>query len=126
MILIKKENIQVKPRYSIYKNFFYAINGAKELFKETSFKIEIFCFFIATIILFFLPYPLWTKFFMFGVLFIPLMAEALNTSIEKTVDLISPKYHILAKHAKDIAAFGVFLSIFIPIFIWLGFIIYFL
>ena len=30
--------------------------------------------------------------------------ECVNTSIEAVVDLVSPEYHILAKHAKDCAA----------------------
>lgn len=115
----------MKPKYNLIKNFFYAIDGVKELFKETAFKIELFSFIIAIIILIILPYPLWAKTFMFTSLFIPLLAEALNTAIEKVVDLITDDYHILAKHAKDIAAFGVMLSIFITIFIWLGFIVYF-
>ena len=115
----------MKPKYSICKNFLYAIDGAKELFKETSFKIEIFCFFIAIVILLFLPYPLWAKFFMFGSLFFPLVAEAFNTAIERAVDLTTTEFHILAKHAKDIAAFGVFMSIFIPLFTWIAFMVYF-
>ena len=63
--------------------------------------------------------------FLFASLFIPLLAEIFNTIIEKIVDLIKEEYHILAKQAKDIAAFGVIISIFITFFIWLGFIIYF-
>lgn len=114
----------MKPKYNIYKNFFYAIDGAKELFKESSFKIEITAFVLATIVLLFLPYPIWAKLFMFASLFAPLIAEALNTAIEKIVDMTTPEYHILAKHAKDIAAFGVFMSIFIPITVWLAFVVY--
>ncbi len=33
-----------------------------------------------------------------------LSAEALNTAIERVVDLCSPEYHELAKQAKDVAA----------------------
>ncbi len=116
----------MKPKYSIYKNFFYAIDGVKVLSKESSFKIEIMAFVLAFITLFFLQYPIWAKIFMFCSLFIPLVAEAFNTAIEKSVDLTQTEYHILAKHAKDIAAFGVLLSIIITVLIWLGFILYFL
>ena len=115
----------MKPKYNLIKNYSYAIDGAKELFKETAFKIELFSFVVAVILLFILPYPLWAKTFMFASLFIPLMAEAVNTSIEKVVDLITDDYHILAKYAKDISAFFVLMSVFIVLFIWLGFIIYF-
>ena len=31
-------------------------------------------------------------------------AETANTAIEAVVDLVSPEYHVLAKHAKDCAA----------------------
>ena len=33
-----------------------------------------------------------------------LALETLNTAIESVVDLASPEYHVLAKHAKDCAA----------------------
>lgn len=39
-----------------------------------------------------------------------LVAEALNTAIERVVDLVSPEYNTLAGHAKDIAAGGVLLA----------------
>ena len=35
--------------------------------------------------------------------------EVMNTAIEAVVDLVSPEYHILAKHAKDCAAGAVYL-----------------
>ena len=113
----------MKPKYSLNKNFFYAVDGCKELCKEPAFKLEITAFAIATVILVVLPYPLWAKLFMFASLFIPLFAEAINTAIEKSVDLSTQEYNLLAKHAKDIAAFGVMLSIAITLFIWLGFIV---
>lgn len=39
-----------------------------------------------------------------------LVTELINTSVEKTVDLESPRYHELAKVAKDVAAGAVLLS----------------
>lgn len=38
-----------------------------------------------------------------------LVAEVINTAIEVLVDLTSPEYHLLAKHAKDTAAGAVLL-----------------
>jgi undecaprenol kinase len=60
-----------------------------------------------------------------------LAIEYLNTAIEYTVDLMTDKHHLLAKHAKDCAAagmliFSVFASIistiiFLPeIILWLS------
>jgi len=39
-------------------------------------------------------------------------AEAFNTALEAVVDLTSPKKHMLAKAAKDVAAAGVLLAAF--------------
>lgn len=39
-----------------------------------------------------------------------LVTEVLNTAIEAVVDLVSPDDHILAKHAKDLAAAAVLLA----------------
>jgi diacylglycerol kinase (ATP) len=115
----------MKPKYSLKKNFTYSIDGLKVLLKEVAFKIEISFFIIFTIILFLLPYPFWSKIFLFASLFLPIIAETFNTSIEKVVDLANEDYHILAKQAKDISAFAVLVSIIITFLIWLGFVVYF-
>ena len=39
-----------------------------------------------------------------------LMAEAFNTAVEAVVDLVTDRYHPLARIAKDTAAAGVLLS----------------
>ena len=45
-----------------------------------------------------------------------LAAELVNTAIETVVDLVSPEYHPLAGHAKDIAAAAVYvLSFFVAL-----------
>ncbi|MBK7410437.1 MAG: diacylglycerol kinase family protein [Saprospirales bacterium] len=45
------------------------------------------------------------------------IAELLNTALEYLVDLASPEYHILAKHAKDCAAGAVLVASLIALFI---------
>lgn len=53
-----------------------------------------------------------------------LTTESVNCAIEKVVDLVSPKKHLLAKQAKDIASFSVLLTLLcfslILIFCYLG------
>lgn len=39
-----------------------------------------------------------------------LTTEAINTAIETSIDLVTRKYHVLAKKAKDISAFAVLLA----------------
>ena len=36
--------------------------------------------------------------------------EAINTAVEYVVDLVTNEYHVLAKNAKDVAAFSVVLA----------------
>ena len=56
-----------------------------------------------------------------------LAGECLNTALESLVDLVSPGYHELAKHAKDCAAGAVLLqsiaALFVAAFIFLPHII---
>lgn len=42
-----------------------------------------------------------------------LAAELMNTALETVVDLVSPEYHPLAGHAKDIAAAAVYVLCFL-------------
>lgn len=43
-------------------------------------------------------------------IFLVLMAETINSAIEKTIDLYTESYHPLAKAAKDLAAGAVLLT----------------
>ena len=43
--------------------------------------------------------------------FLILITEVLNTGLEAVVDLASPDYHELAKRAKDLGSFAVFLAL---------------
>ena len=52
-------------------------------------------------------------------LFIPLFSEIINSAIERVVDLYTSEYNELAKKAKDIGAFLVFLSFVVTIIIWI-------
>lgn len=48
--------------------------------------------------------------FIISAIFIVLISEILNTSIEYTVDLVTDEVHELAKYAKDTAALAVLLA----------------
>lgn len=49
-----------------------------------------------------------------------LAAELLNTAIEATVDLLSPRPHPLAKKAKDAASAAVFVALAAAAAVWLA------
>jgi len=48
------------------------------------------------------------------------LAEVLNSAIETVVDLVSPKYHPLAKIAKDVGGAGVMMAILMGVLIVVG------
>lgn len=113
-----------QPKYNFFKNTFYAIDGIKDVFKnETSFKIELIIVSFLTIIIFFYDISVMSKIILFSSMFFILIAEVINSAIERTVDLVSLEYSEMAKRAKDAGSAIVFLSIF-QSFIIFGLIIY--
>jgi diacylglycerol kinase (ATP) len=116
----------MKPKYSFFKNFKYAREGLVEVFKkETSFKLEIFFFVILSVIAVCLPYPFWAKLILIGSMLLPLIAELLNSAVERVVDMVTSEYHELAKYAKDAAAAAVMLSLIFSGFVWTAVLFYF-
>ena len=108
-----------QPKYNFFKNTNYALNGLKDLIKnETSFKIELIIVILLLPTIFFFPVSLETKLIMFITLMGMPLAEAINSAIERGVDLVTLHYHEMAKRAKDAGSAIVFLSIFIFIVTW--------
>ncbi len=108
-----------QPKYNFLKNTTYALKGLKELFNtETSFKLEFLIVLILLPIIFILPLNLTQKLLMFISLFLMPLCEAINSAIERVVDLITSDHHPLAGQAKDIGSTVVFLSICIFVCTW--------
>ena len=110
-----------KPKYTLFKNTRYALSGLKDIIlTESSFKIQVLVFIILSIFLFFSSILLKFKIILFLSLFIPIIAEIINSAIERVVDLVTLEYHDMAKRAKDVGATIVFMSIFVTILIWIS------
>lgn len=93
------------------KRFKYAFEGIRSLFeKDLHFAGHLFIA-AAVIVLGFL-FGLNTVEWMFiiSAIFIVLITEIINTSLEYTVDLVTDDYHELAKYAKDTSALAVLLA----------------
>ena len=109
-----------KPKYSFIKNTKYALSGLKDMIlTEKSFRIELILFLILNCIVFISPFKFNYIIILSLSLFIPLFSEIINSAIERVVDLYSSEYNELAKKAKDIGAFLVFLSFMVTIIIWI-------
>jgi len=112
-----------QPKYSIFKNASYAIDGLKDLIQnETSFKLEIFFFLVLLPVIVFIDVSLDEKLFMFFSLVLILIVEALNGAIERIVDLVTLEYNEMAKRAKDAGSAAVLIAVLLFISVW-GFVL---
>lgn len=108
-----------QPKYNFFKNTNYALKGLFDAIgSEKSFQIEIFIVLILDIILIFTPIELVYKMVLGISLFIPLIAELINSAIERVVDLVTLDHHKLAGQAKDLGSAVVFVSICMTVCIW--------
>lgn len=109
-----------QPKYHFLKNTSYALSGLKDaLISEKSFQIECIIVAILWCVILFIPMQIYYKMILFISLFLPLIAELINSSIERVVDLASPNYHDLAKKAKDLGSSVVFVCIVTCTLIWM-------
>ena len=108
-----------KPKYSLFSNTKYALQGFIDLIKnESSFKLELIVLFITIPIIFYIDKTVVEKLILFSSIMLILIVEAINGAIERVVDLVSPDYHILAGKAKDAGSSAVFLSISLAVISW--------
>lgn len=108
-----------KPKYTLIKNTSYALRGLREIIKhENSFKLQILFFIVMGAIAWMLPVSPSASAIMFTILFVPMMAEVINSAVERNVDLVTKQYHELAKRAKDAGAALVFVSFAMVATVW--------
>lgn len=109
-----------QPKYNFFKNTSYAIKGLIDLIKnETSFKIELIITLLLIPVIIFIDTSLTNKALMFITLMGMILAETINSAIERVVDLVTLEHHDMAGRAKDVGSAIVFISIFIFVVTWL-------
>ena len=85
---------------------------------ESSFRLEVLVISLLQLGLLFVDFPFIYLVILRLSLFLPLIAETINSAIERTVDLVTVDFHPLAKQAKDLGSSVVFLSITLTTLIW--------
>ena len=99
--------------------FGYSIAGTLAAFKhEDAFRQEVILAVILTPVAIYYGETAIEQALMISSLFLIIIVELLNSSIEATVDRISVKHHKLAKRAKDIGSAAVFFSLINAAVIW--------
>ncbi len=108
-----------QPKYNLFKNSSYALKGLRDLVQnETSFKVELLLIVAAIPVIFILQVGLVEKLLLFVTLMGIPLAEAINSAIERIVDLITLDYHELAGRAKDLGSCAVLISVVIFLITW--------
>ena len=108
-----------QPKYNFFKNTSYALKGLIDLIQtETSFRIELIITLVLLPVIFIIDTTLTNKALLFISLIGMMLAEAINSAIERVVDLVTLEHHDMAGRAKDVGSAVVFLSIFIFVVTW--------
>jgi undecaprenol kinase len=94
----------------LIKSFTFALQGFFHMLKnERNMQIHLIASVVVVVLAYVLSIPKVEKLILYLVIGIVMCLEAVNTAIERTIDLITKEYHPLAKQAKDIAAAAVFI-----------------
>ena len=108
-----------KPRYSFIKNFGYALEGFVHVFRhELIFRIEAALFVALSVAAWSTDVSKCEHLWLQISLFFPIIAELINSAVERGVDLSTREYHHLAKAAKDSAAAACLLSVVMTALVW--------
>lgn len=113
----------MKSQYTGIKRIIYAFkysfDGLLSVFKtEAAFRQDTMLCIAGWCILPLLNLAFYSKLILgFSLVFI-ILAELINTAIERVIDRIGPEYHILSKQAKDIGSAIVFITITSVVTLW--------
>ena len=113
-----------KPKYHLFKNTQYAIEGLIHAIKtESSFKLELMAGVIIIPLIFILDFVLIEKVALLMTAILVLIVELINSALENVVDLVTKEIHPLAKSAKDIGSTAVMFSIGLHLILWVIFLL---
>ncbi|HNQ91994.1 MAG TPA: diacylglycerol kinase [Alphaproteobacteria bacterium] len=103
----------------IVKAFGYSIDGLKTaIHSEAAFRQELALFFIGVPLAFWLDVTTIERILMIASLFLVLITELINTSLEYVIERISNDWHEASKKVKDLGSAAVLLSLFNASMVW--------
>lgn len=109
-----------KPKYHLFKNTKYALDGLKHAIKtESSLRLELMSGIIIIPAIYFVSASIEAKILLLITAFLVVIVELVNSAIENVVDLVTNDFAPLAKSAKDIGATAVMFSITLHILTWM-------
>jgi diacylglycerol kinase (ATP) len=96
-----------------------SLNGLLACWDEHSFRLEVYALVLGVGAVVWLERPLWAGGLALCSILLVMMAEALNTAIERLCDRITLAQDPQIKVVKDVASAGVFLSVLIAALAWM-------
>ncbi|CAG2127762.1 diacylglycerol kinase [Cupriavidus plantarum] len=113
-----------KGNRGLTRAWYAAINSLSGLryavLEESAFRQELTLFVILAPCAFVLPVSVVERILLLGTLFLVLIVELLNSSVEAAVDRISLERHSLSKRAKDFGSAAVMLALLLCLGTWLA------
>lgn len=108
-----------KPKYHLFKNTKYALEGLLHALKtESSFRLELFCAIFIISLIIYIDTSITNKLILTVTGILVLIVELINSAIENVVDLVTKDIKPLAKSAKDIGSTAVMFSIILHVCCW--------
>lgn len=109
-----------KPKYHLFKNTKYALEGLLHALKtESSFRLELFCAVFIISLIIYIDTSITNKLILTVTGILVLIVELINSAIENVVDLVTKDIKPLAKSAKDIGSTAVMFSIILHVCCWI-------
>lgn len=109
-----------KPKYHLFKNTKYALDGLAHALKtESSFRLELFCAIFIISLIIYIDTSITNKLILTVTGILVLIVELINSAIENVVDLVTKDIKPLAKSAKDIGSTAVMFSIILHVCCWI-------
>jgi diacylglycerol kinase (ATP) len=103
----------------IWNAFCYSLSGLSTARSAPAFRVEVMIAAVLIPVALMLPATGPGKAMMIFAVVMVMVVELLNCAVEAVVDLVSPRYHTLAKHAKDFGSAAVLLSLVMVPVVWL-------
>ena len=102
-------------------NFYNSLRGLQACWAEHSFRLESYALILGVVLVAWLERPVWLSVLAIASIVLVMMAEALNTAIERLCDRLTLAHDPQIKVVKDVASAGVFLAVVFASLVWVGY-----
>lgn len=117
---MKDERKKPKKNINFIESLGHAFEGFKHIIKEErNMRSHLFVSVLVILLSIFLPMTAYEWLWVLLVVFLVIIIEIINTTVENLVDLVTLDYNILAKKIKDMAAAAVLFTSFFSVVVGL-------